>query len=138
MSDFARQNIQNLQRRGRLTAPLRGDLLDLVDEDDRVLQIGNLEKGLPERPGQTLGVPGQPRREHLDERPVEPGGDGLGEGGRAPGLQVLPAADPELISWMAWSTDAMVIWLLLDGQKSESSKSGGRTSGSADRWTQRA
>ena len=68
---------------GGSPGPLGGDLLHLVDEHDGVLQFGDLQERLAQRAGQPLGIGGQPGGEHLHERPLQPGGDRLGEGGLA-------------------------------------------------------
>src|SRR3954452_2637736 len=68
-----------LQRRGRLAAAHAGDLLDLVDEHDRVLELVDLGERLAQGERQAVPRPGQARREDLDERPAEPRRDRLGE-----------------------------------------------------------
>jgi hypothetical protein len=76
-------SLVTLQRRRRFARSLRGDLLDLVDEDHGVLELGDLEERLAEGCSQSARLRGEPRREHLDERPLEPRRDRLRERGLA-------------------------------------------------------
>ena len=68
-----------LLRRGRLAAAPAGDLLDLVDEHDRVLERVDLGERVAQRERLAVAGGGQAGGEDLDERPAQPRGDGLRE-----------------------------------------------------------
>src|SRR5262249_44444405 len=63
----------------RDTGPAARDLFHLVDEDDRRLELHQVDERLAQRGGHRDVRTREPRREQLDEGPAEPARDGLGE-----------------------------------------------------------